>query len=76
MAYLMIRVNAPGVSVEDMNAKLSEDSKPHEGLIQLRNLMDALSCRSIPSDVDVAVRETTQAISADGDGEDASYDLS
>ncbi len=75
MAYIMIRVEAPNVSVGDMNAKLTDSTKPHDGVELLRNLMDACLARGIPAQVDVAVRETTQAIAADGDGDTASYNL-
>lgn len=71
----MIRIQTDQVTVDNMNAKLEDDSKPHEGVIQIRNLMDAIAGRVISGTVAVAVRETTESISADGDGDTATYSL-
>ena len=71
----MIRVQADAVSVADMNSKLASDSNPQEGLVQLRNLMDAIIAGAIDAQVDCAVRATTQSVTAQGGGEDSSYNL-
>ena len=71
----MIRVQADGLSVGTMNEKVTGDSKPQEGVVQIRNLMEAILAGAVDAQVDVAVRETTQSISADGDGDSASYNL-
>lgn len=75
MAFLMIRIEASSLSAGDFNSKLKDDANPQDGVVQLRNLMDAIIAGSIDAQVDVAVRETTQAVTAQGDGQDASYNL-
>ena len=76
MSFLMVRIEASALSVGQMNDKLSDSSNPHEGVQKLKNLLDAISSGAIDAQVDVAVRSSTQAITAEGGGEDESYDLS
>jgi hypothetical protein len=75
MAFLMIRVEASALSVADMNAKLANSSNPQDGMIKLDNLMLAIAGGAIDAQVDCAVRDTTQAITAAGGGSSASYNL-
>ena len=62
-------------SVGDLNSKLKDDANPQDGVVQLRNLMDAIIAGSVDAQVDVVVRETTQSITKQGAGEDAAYNL-
>ena len=72
----MIRVEAPALSIADLNAKLAQSSNPQNGLNGLDNLMIAIAGGAIDAQVDVATRDTTQAITASGTGSiSASYNL-
>lgn len=81
MAFIMIRVEVPGATASQLNAKIpgsadsDADTKPREGVVEIRNLMDSILAGTTPSQVDVAVREETQAVNAQGDGIAASYNL-
>jgi len=76
MAFMLVRIDADALSAGDFNSKLKDDANPQDGMVQLRNLMDAIIAGSVDAQVDVVVRETTQSISAQGSGESASYNLS
>lgn len=75
MAFIMIRVEVPGADADQLNAKVADSTKAREGVVEIRNLMDAILAGANPAEVDVAVRETTQAITAEGGGTSASYNL-
>jgi hypothetical protein len=75
MAFIMIRVEVPGAVASQLNAKVTDSTKAREGVIEIRNLMDAILAGAEPSEVDVAVRQTTEAITAQGGGISASYNL-
>lgn len=76
MAFLMIRVDAPALSVADLNAKLAQSSNPQNGLVGLDNLMLAIAGGAIDAQVDCATRDVTQAIAAAGTGSiSVSYNL-
>jgi hypothetical protein len=48
--------------VKNMNDKITESAKPHDGVIQLRNLMDAILAGAIDAEVDVASRNISEDI--------------
>ena len=76
MAFLMIRIEAPALTVGNINQKLvNSDANAIEGVVALRNLCDALLAGAVDAQVDIAVRSTTQAITAAGGGIDATYNL-
>ncbi len=74
MAFLMVRIECPGDSVADMNAVLNggDDTNPQSILNNLVDLVAGIASRNPSAQVDLAVRETTESISADGDGVTAS----
>ena len=74
MPFLMIRIEVPGASIGDMNSVIlnGDNSKPTEVLNNLIDLVNGINSRTPAAQVDLAARETTQAISADGDGDTAS----
>jgi hypothetical protein len=55
MAVMTITITAAGITVADMNEKLTDSTNPNEGLNQLENLMCAIESRAIPATVAVAV---------------------
>lgn len=81
MAFIMIRVEVPGADMTQLNTKIpgdensDADTKPREGVIELRNLMDSILAGTSPAQVDVAVREDTETISPSSGGSSASYNL-
>lgn len=81
MAFIMIRVEVPGATASQLNAKIpgdadsEADTKAREGVVELRNLMDSILAGTTPAQVNVAVRQDTQAVTAQGDGISASYNL-
>lgn len=68
MAFLMIRVDAPSLSVADLNAKLAQSSNPQVGMNGLDNLMLAIASGAVDATVDCATRDTSQAVTASGTG--------
>lgn len=55
MAVITITITAAGLSVADMNAKLTDSTKPNDGVALLVNLMNAIDSRAIPATVVAAV---------------------
>lgn len=74
-AFLMIRIDLPGGSSGDLNALLPDGTKQHEGVTALVDMLNAINGGCLPAQVNIAVRDTTQAITADGSGETAAYNL-
>lgn len=66
MATITITITAAGLSVGEMNTKVTDSTKPHEGMAQLENLICAIEGGAI--DATVAVAVTT--------GSSATYNLS
>lgn len=75
MAFIMVRIEVPGKSDTELNQQVKSSANQREGVILLRNLVEAALAGATPSQIDVAVRATTQAITADGNGITASYNL-
>ena len=75
MAFVMIRVDLPNDSVAQANTLVENSSKPHEGVVQLRNLCEAILAGAKEGEVAVALRDTTQSITAAGGGSSATYNL-
>ncbi len=71
--FLMIRVECPNLSIGDLNTMITNDSNPENGINQLRNLMDSVNIGCTSAIIDVASRETTETVSAQGNGIDATY---
>lgn len=72
-SFLMIRVDIPSKNDTQLNELLKGSS--HAGVQQLINLLEGVTGGTTDAQVDVAVRATTQAITADGSGLTASYNL-
>lgn len=79
MAFVMVRVEVPAMSDDQLNQKVlngsGDSTNPHDGMVLMRNLMDSILAGSIDAQVDVAVRDSTQSISASGNGSSASYNM-
>lgn len=80
MSFVMVRIEVPAMDESQLNDKVlgsqsGDNTKPQEGVNALRNLMDAINAGSIDAQVDVAIRATTQSITASGAGSSAQYNL-
>lgn len=75
MAYFMIKVYAPNQTTENFNQAVTDNTNPHNGVIQLRNIMDSVLAGTLDAEVSVAVRSTDQTITPDTDGLSADYNL-
>lgn len=74
MGFVMIRIEVPSQSDSELN-KVVEPTNSHEGVQQLINLLEGIEGGAVNAEVDVAVRNTTQTISAAGAGSSANYNL-
>ena len=74
MAFVLIRVEVQNMNDTQLN-QLLRPGKPHEGVVQLRNLMDSIMGGTTNAEVVVSVRATTLAIPVDGSGQTATYNL-
>lgn len=72
-SFLMVRVEVNGLTALDLNERLK--ASPQDGVNQIINLLAGATAGNKSALIDVAVRETTQSISADGAGSTASYNL-
>lgn len=76
MAFVMIRIEVPNLTVDQLNSKLNIDStNPHEGVQQVLNLVTGVTGGLLSAEIDLAVRNTTQTITAAGGGDSGSYNL-
>jgi hypothetical protein len=82
MAYMLIKIEAPKLSAADLNEKLNngldgsgKTPDGQMGVMKLENLLNAVSGGVVDAEVSVVVRETDQAISKQGAGKDAFYNL-
>lgn len=75
MAFIMVRIEVPGKSVTELNQAVREDANQREGVILLRNLVEGVLAGAIGAQVDVAVRDSTQTITAADGGDSALYNL-
>lgn len=55
MSVITITITAANVSVADMNSKLTSASNPQSGMVQLENLVNAITAGAIDASVAVAV---------------------
>lgn len=75
MAFIMIRIEAPNLSVVELNQKVKLSANQREGVVQIRDLVEGALAGAISAEIDVAVRDTTQSITAAGGGSSAQYNL-
>ena len=76
MAYMYIRVDAPSLSVADLNAKLAQSSNPQDGMVKLDNLMLAIAGGAVDAEVlAVTNNSATSLPAAGGGGVSVTYNL-
>ena len=76
MAFVVIEIDASNDAVDQLNQILVNDStKPQEGVVALRNLLDSMLAGARDASAAVVVRSTTSSPSASGGGISVSYNL-
>lgn len=75
MAFLVIELDIPSESVAQLNDQLPVSGNALEGVVVLRNMLDALLAGAKDGSAACAVRSTSAAVSASGGGESPTYDL-
>ena len=60
MANLKIEIDAPKLSAGDMDAKILPSSNPQDGVVQSRNLLDAILAGAIDAEVVVTCIESAK----------------
>lgn len=75
MAFIAIEIEVPGMSEIQLNQYLTADSKSHEGVQQLSNLLAGISGGAIDASVAVVVSDVTNSLTASSAGNEASHNL-
>lgn len=73
MGFVMVRVEVAAKSDSQLNALVKTDA--HAGVQELVNLLQGCLAGTTDATIAVATRETTEAISTDGNGTSATYEL-
>jgi hypothetical protein len=60
MANLKIEIDASKLSVGDMDAKILSGSNPQDGVVQCRNLLDAILAGAVDAEVVVTCIESAK----------------
>lgn len=70
MAYMTLQINAAGVPVADMNAKLlnGDATKPEEIVAQIRNLLAAIEGGLVPAQISVSSSTVAGTVSGQTGG--------
>lgn len=75
MAYMVIQIQVPAASIQTFNDKITDATKPHEGVTQLSILLDTINGGQAAGEVDVYVSNVAQSITTGGGGISAFYNL-
>lgn len=76
MAYINITIDTGAGTVTQANEMVRSDSStPREGVVKLRNLMDALLAGAVDANIDLATTNVDPAVNAAGGGIDRAYVL-
>ena len=75
MAFLMLRIEIPQFTVETFNSRITDTTKPHEGINGVVDILDGLLAGTFDGEIDVAVRNSTETITAADGGTAASWNL-
>lgn len=76
MAYINITIQLPNEVVGQCNSRVVADStKPFDGVISLRNILDAALAGAAVADIKLAVTNVDPAVAAAGGGVSADFNL-
>jgi hypothetical protein len=59
MAYVIVRIDAPGLTSGALKDKCFETGKAHESVTGLINLLEGINGGAVGAEVRIALRETT-----------------
>lgn len=65
MANLKIEIDAPKLASGDMDAKIVGDSNPQNGVVQCRNLLEAILAGAVDASVKVTCIESAKTATYD-----------
>ena len=69
MAYCVLVINLPGLSIQQINSKIDADATlPREGVDDLMNLLDAIRAGSLQASVQFTSRDSDPSVSTSGSG--------
>lgn len=68
MAFMYIKIEAPSLSVNDLNVKLAQSSNPQTGMNGLDNLMLAIASGAVDAEVSAVTNNASTALPAAGGG--------
>lgn len=76
MAYVCLVIEVPAASIAQLNSDVQRPGKPHEAVVQARNLLDGLLAGTKDGEVQITTRDTDPSISTSGSGsQQESYNL-
>lgn len=68
MAYLVLVINAPNLSIEDLNERAQLPTKVQESIQGSINLLTGIESGTIPASIQVTTRDSAPSISTSGSG--------
>lgn len=75
MAHIVLVIDDPNMTIEQLNAKIQRETKPHEAAQNLVNYINALASRIADAEMQVVVRDTDPSVSTSGtNSTDVTYD--
>lgn len=76
MAFVCIVVDVPADSIDRLNSDLQRPTKPHEAVVELKDMCQAILAGAKDASVQITTRDTDPAISTSGSGsQQESYNL-
>ncbi len=76
MAFINITVQLPNDTVAQSNSRVVADSsKPQDGVVSLRNILDGALAGALVADIKLAVTNVDPAVPAAGGGVSADFNL-
>lgn len=67
MAYCVLVINCPGLSIDQLNSKCDADATlPREGVDDLVNILDAIRSGSLDANIQYTSRSTDPAVTTVG----------
>lgn len=68
MAFVVLEIDAPALSIGNLNARVQTPTKPREAVELMRNLCDAILAGTVDASVQATTRDITASITTSGSG--------
>lgn len=65
-AHFCIVIDAPQETIDQLNARLPASNNAHEGVIQARNLLNAILAGDVSAEVQCTSRDTDPSVATSG----------